>query len=193
LVLFVYREGFSAFSLGSAAAAGWFLLGLILLLPIVQFVGQKKWVHYDSCDHSWPDYHTEPSVPGIAVFHSPQEAPTSGAARSIRAPAVGHRSRLPVTDYLCRRGFPETSGGHIRHPPDTTGIGDPVGKLHRGDDVPPVPAIHHQQPGGGRRRNSNSCCRLKLGRIRLRASQVADACARLPALPVHIDDPPRSS
>lgn len=48
LVLFVYREGFSAFSLGSAAAAGWFLFGLILLVTIVQFVGQKKWVHYDS-------------------------------------------------------------------------------------------------------------------------------------------------
>lgn len=48
LVLFVYREGFGAFSLGSAAAAGWFLFALILLVTIGQFAGQKKWVHYDS-------------------------------------------------------------------------------------------------------------------------------------------------
>lgn len=48
LVLFIYREGFSAFSLGSAAAAGWFLFALILLVTLVQFIGQKKWVHYDS-------------------------------------------------------------------------------------------------------------------------------------------------
>lgn len=48
LVLFLYREGFSAFSLGSAAAVGWFLFALILLVTIIQFVGQKKWVHYDS-------------------------------------------------------------------------------------------------------------------------------------------------
>lgn len=48
LVLFLYREGFSAFSLGSAAAVGWFLFALILLVTIVQFLGQKRWVHYDS-------------------------------------------------------------------------------------------------------------------------------------------------
>ena len=48
LVLFLCREGFSAFSLGSAAAVGWFLFALILLVTLVQFLGQKRWVHYDS-------------------------------------------------------------------------------------------------------------------------------------------------
>lgn len=47
LVLFIYREGFSSFALGSAAAAGWFLFALILIVTLAQFASQKKWVNYD--------------------------------------------------------------------------------------------------------------------------------------------------
>lgn len=47
LVLFVYREGFSAFALGSAAAAAWILFAIILVVTAVQFAGQRKWVNYD--------------------------------------------------------------------------------------------------------------------------------------------------
>lgn len=47
LVLFVYRQGFASFALGTAAAAAWVLFALILLVTAVQFAGQKKWVNYD--------------------------------------------------------------------------------------------------------------------------------------------------
>lgn len=47
LVLFVYRKGFSSFALGSAAAAGWFLFALILIVTMIQFASQRKWVSYD--------------------------------------------------------------------------------------------------------------------------------------------------
>ncbi len=47
LVLFVYREGFSSFALGTAAAAAWILFAIILLITALQFVFQKKWVNYD--------------------------------------------------------------------------------------------------------------------------------------------------
>lgn len=47
LVLFIYRKGFSSFALGTAAAAGWFLFALILIVTLVQFASQRKWVNYD--------------------------------------------------------------------------------------------------------------------------------------------------
>lgn len=47
IVLFVYRRGFSSFALGSAAAAGWFLFVLILIVTLAQFASQRKWVNYD--------------------------------------------------------------------------------------------------------------------------------------------------
>jgi multiple sugar transport system permease protein len=47
LVLFVYRQGFSAFSLGVASAAAWVLFVIILVITALQFAGQRKWVNYD--------------------------------------------------------------------------------------------------------------------------------------------------
>jgi len=47
LVLFIYREGFASFALGSAAAGAWILFAIILLITALQFVFQKKWVTYD--------------------------------------------------------------------------------------------------------------------------------------------------
>jgi len=47
LVLYVYREGFSAFNLGVAAAAAWVLFAIILIVTGAQFAVQRKWVNYD--------------------------------------------------------------------------------------------------------------------------------------------------
>ncbi|MFC3999099.1 carbohydrate ABC transporter permease [Nocardiopsis sediminis] len=47
LVLFIYRQGFSAYALGAAAAAGWILFLLIFIVTAVQFAAQRKWVNYD--------------------------------------------------------------------------------------------------------------------------------------------------
>lgn len=47
LVLHLYRRGFEQFDLGVAAAIGWILFMIIMTVTAVQFVGQKRWVHYD--------------------------------------------------------------------------------------------------------------------------------------------------
>ncbi|MFD5226564.1 carbohydrate ABC transporter permease [Microbacterium sp. NPDC058342] len=45
-VLYLYRQGFEYFQMGYASAIAWVLLALIMLLTLVQFRLQKKWVHY---------------------------------------------------------------------------------------------------------------------------------------------------
>jgi multiple sugar transport system permease protein len=47
LVLFVYDEGWRFLHMGLAAAAGWVLFVIIMAITAVQFLGQKRWVHYD--------------------------------------------------------------------------------------------------------------------------------------------------
>ena len=47
LVLFVYNEGWRFLHMGLAAAAGWDLFVIIMGITAVQFLGQKRWVHYD--------------------------------------------------------------------------------------------------------------------------------------------------
>jgi multiple sugar transport system permease protein len=48
LVLFVYNEGWRFLHMGLAAAAGWVLFVIIMGITAVQFLGQKRWVHYDT-------------------------------------------------------------------------------------------------------------------------------------------------
>ncbi|WP_185711363.1 carbohydrate ABC transporter permease [Arachnia propionica] len=48
LVLHLYRSGFSYDALGMASSLAWVLFVLVMLLTALQFVGQKKWVNYDS-------------------------------------------------------------------------------------------------------------------------------------------------
>lgn len=48
LVLHLYRSGFSFDALGMASSLAWVLFVLVMLLTALQFVGQKKWVNYDS-------------------------------------------------------------------------------------------------------------------------------------------------
>lgn len=47
LVQFIYNQGFTFQQLGFASAAAWVLFVIILGVTAVQFLGQKKWVHYE--------------------------------------------------------------------------------------------------------------------------------------------------
>ncbi|MEV6636398.1 sugar ABC transporter permease [Actinoplanes sp. NPDC051470] len=47
MVLYLYEQGFRFFNLGLASAIAWVLFLIILIITIVQFIGQKRWVHYD--------------------------------------------------------------------------------------------------------------------------------------------------
>ncbi|MFC7714437.1 hypothetical protein [Nonomuraea recticatena] len=44
----VYQAGFQSRELGLAAAGAWVLFAIILGVTAVQFLGQKRWVHYES-------------------------------------------------------------------------------------------------------------------------------------------------
>ena len=48
LVLHLYRSAFSYDKLGLASSLAWVLFVLVMLMPALQFVGQKRWVNYDS-------------------------------------------------------------------------------------------------------------------------------------------------
>lgn len=48
LVLHLYRSAFSFDKLGLASSLAWVLFVIVMLVTAVQFVGQKKWVNYDS-------------------------------------------------------------------------------------------------------------------------------------------------
>lgn len=47
LVMYLYQSGFQNFRLGFASAIAWVLFVIIMVLTAIQFLGQKKWVHYD--------------------------------------------------------------------------------------------------------------------------------------------------
>ena len=46
LVYRIYQEGFKYAHFGYASAEAYFLFAVILVITIIQFVGQKKWVVY---------------------------------------------------------------------------------------------------------------------------------------------------
>lgn len=46
LVTEIYRNAFNSYNFGYASAESWVLVALILVITLVQFRGQKKWVHY---------------------------------------------------------------------------------------------------------------------------------------------------
>ena len=48
LVLYLYRSAFSYDKLGLASSLAWVLFVLVMLVTALQFVGQKRWVNYDS-------------------------------------------------------------------------------------------------------------------------------------------------
>ena len=47
LVLYLYRAGFVDYQMGYAATIAWTLFLLIMTLTVVQFVLQRRWVHYE--------------------------------------------------------------------------------------------------------------------------------------------------
>ncbi|MNP80408.1 glycerol-3-phosphate transporter permease [compost metagenome] len=44
--LFIYKTAFSYYEMGYASAISWMLFAFVLLITLVQWYGQKKWVHY---------------------------------------------------------------------------------------------------------------------------------------------------
>lgn len=48
IVMYVYNQGWQFLNMGLAAAAGWVLFVIIMAITALQFIGQKRWVHYDS-------------------------------------------------------------------------------------------------------------------------------------------------
>ena len=46
LVTEVYKSAFGSYNFGYASAEAWILVGAILIITLIQFWGQKKWVHY---------------------------------------------------------------------------------------------------------------------------------------------------
>jgi multiple sugar transport system permease protein len=48
MVLYLYRTGFQFFNLGLASAVAWMLFVIIMLVTALQFIGQRRWVNYDS-------------------------------------------------------------------------------------------------------------------------------------------------
>jgi len=47
IVMYVYNQGWQFLTMGLASAAGWVLFVIIMAITAIQFVGQRKWVHYD--------------------------------------------------------------------------------------------------------------------------------------------------
>lgn len=46
LVLYLYNNGFQFFKMGYASALAWILFVIIMMITAIQFVAQKRWVHY---------------------------------------------------------------------------------------------------------------------------------------------------
>ena len=47
MVVYLYEQGFQFYKMGLASAVAWVLFIIILVITIFQFIGQKRWVHYD--------------------------------------------------------------------------------------------------------------------------------------------------
>ena len=47
MVVYLYEQGFQFYKLGLASAVAWVLFIIILVITVFQFIGQKRWVHYD--------------------------------------------------------------------------------------------------------------------------------------------------
>ncbi|MFD2614360.1 carbohydrate ABC transporter permease [Paenibacillus gansuensis] len=46
LSLFVYKTAFGYYEMGYASAISWFLFAVIMMITVIQWIGQKRWVHY---------------------------------------------------------------------------------------------------------------------------------------------------
>jgi len=48
MVYHIYRTGFEYFDMGYASAVAWIFFVLVLVVTVIQWIGQKKWVNYDA-------------------------------------------------------------------------------------------------------------------------------------------------
>lgn len=46
MILRIYTKGFSEYDMGFASAAAWIYFGVVMVVTVIQFIGQKKWVKY---------------------------------------------------------------------------------------------------------------------------------------------------
>jgi multiple sugar transport system permease protein len=46
VTFYIYQNGFVWFRMGYGMAISWILLGLVMIITAVQFIAQKRWVHY---------------------------------------------------------------------------------------------------------------------------------------------------
>lgn len=46
LSLFIYQNAFRYYEMGYAAAISWALFAIIMIFTVLQWIGQKRWVHY---------------------------------------------------------------------------------------------------------------------------------------------------
>uniref|UniRef100_A0A832I716 Sugar ABC transporter permease n=1 Tax=Pseudothermotoga hypogea TaxID=57487 RepID=A0A832I716_9THEM len=46
VTFYIYQNGFVWFKMGYGMAISWILLGLVMIITVVQFIAQKRWVHY---------------------------------------------------------------------------------------------------------------------------------------------------
>lgn len=47
IALYIYKEAFENYRMGTASAAAWVMFIIIFLITMIQLYGQKKWVNYD--------------------------------------------------------------------------------------------------------------------------------------------------
>jgi len=47
LALFIYREAFQNYHMGTASAAAWVMFIIIFIVTVIQWQGQRKWVTFD--------------------------------------------------------------------------------------------------------------------------------------------------
>ena len=48
LVYYIYQNGFQFYQMGYASAAAMILFGIVLIITMVQYATQNRWVHYDA-------------------------------------------------------------------------------------------------------------------------------------------------
>ena len=46
LVYYIYTSAFNYYDMGYAAAMSWILFAILLIITLIQWKGQKKWVSY---------------------------------------------------------------------------------------------------------------------------------------------------
>lgn len=46
LSLYIYKTAFSYYEMGYASAISWFLFAIIMGITVIQWISQKRWVHY---------------------------------------------------------------------------------------------------------------------------------------------------